>query len=57
MAETTTTTAPAAEKTQTVRPTRPDEAAFQKELAAAEKEHKASMDRLVSIRLPIGTAV
>lgn len=49
MAETATTTAPAADpKAAPVRPTRPDEKVFQTELAKAEKEHKASMERFVS---------
>lgn len=48
MAETATSPAPAAENKQAhVRPTKPDEEVFKKELAKAEKEHKASMDRLV----------
>lgn len=37
--------APAAESQ--ARPTRPDEKAFNESLAKAEKDHKASMDRLV----------
>ena len=49
MAETAAAPAPAAEKTQVVRPTRPDESAFQKALTEAEKAHKASMDKLVSL--------
>lgn len=47
MAETAPATAPAADKPQTTRPTKPDENAFQAEVAQAEKAHKASMDRLV----------
>lgn len=52
MADTAAATAPAAEKAaQATRPTRPDEAAYQQNLTAAEKAHKAAMDRLVRIDL------
>jgi hypothetical protein len=50
MAETATSPAPAADKADkqaNVRPAKPDENLFKQELAKAEKEHKASMDRLV----------
>lgn len=47
MAETATATAPEADKPQATRPQKPDENAFQTALAQAEKEHKASMERLV----------
>lgn len=48
MAEAATATAPAADKSATThRPTKPDENVFKKDLAAAEKAHKAAMDRLV----------
>lgn len=54
MAETATATAPAADNAQqTTRPQKPDENAFQADLAKAEKEHKASMERLVQIPLPL----
>lgn len=47
MAETAPAAAPVADNTQATRPTKPDENAFQTELAQAEKAHKASMERLV----------
>ena len=47
MAETATASAPVADKTQGVRPPKPDENAFNADLVQAEKAHKASMDRLV----------
>lgn len=53
MAETATSPAPAADKADkqaNVRPAKPDENLFKQELAKAEKEHKASMDRLVRSR-------
>lgn len=49
MAETATAPAPAAEKATSTRPTKPDENVFKEELAKAEKDHKASMDRLVRL--------
>lgn len=39
--------APAADSAPSTRPTRPDENVFKQELAKAEKEHKASMDKFV----------
>lgn len=47
MAETATSPAPAAADKGHVRPAKPDENLFKEELAKAEKDHKASMDRLV----------
>lgn len=48
MAESTNGSGPAEPKVeQTARPTRPDEAAFNKNLVDAEKAHKASMEKLV----------
>ncbi|KAK2595307.1 multicopy suppressor of BFA (Brefeldin A) [Conoideocrella luteorostrata] len=49
--------APAAETSQAVRPTRPDEKAFNEALVKAEKEHKASMDRLNAIKAKIDIAM
>lgn len=48
---TTTVAAPAAEAAPApgARPTRPDEKIFKEELAKAEKEHKASMDKFVCV--------
>jgi len=58
MAETATATAPAADKAQqTTRPQKPDENAFQADLAKAEKEHKASMERLSAIKAKIDIAL
>lgn len=39
--------APAADSAPAARPTKPDENVFKEELAKAEKEHKASMDKFV----------
>ena len=51
-AATTTAAAPAAEtQAHAVRPTRPNEEQFKADLAKAEKEHKASMDKFVSFLL------
>ncbi|KAK8932120.1 hypothetical protein H634G_04603 [Metarhizium anisopliae BRIP 53293] len=47
--------APAAESQ--ARPTRPDEKAFNESLAKAEKDHKASMDRLNAIKAKIDIAL
>lgn len=41
------TAAPAADSAPSTRPTKPDENVFKQELAKAEKEHKASMDKFV----------
>jgi hypothetical protein len=41
--------APEAAAAPTGRPTRPDENIFKEELAKAEKEHKASMDKFVCV--------
>ncbi|KAJ3501610.1 hypothetical protein NM208_g16902 [Fusarium decemcellulare] len=57
MAETATAPAPAAEKQTTTRPQKPDENVFKEELAKAEKEHKASMDRLAAIKAKIDIAM
>jgi hypothetical protein len=51
MAET--ATAPAPEAQASTRPSKPDEAAFKVALANAEKEHKASMDKLVCYLFPM----
>ncbi|QPG94939.1 hypothetical protein C2857_007365 [Epichloe festucae Fl1] len=48
--------APAADA-QNARPTRPDEKAFNEALAKAEKDHKASMDRLNAIKAKIDIAM
>ncbi len=45
-------TAPAADKTQKVKPERPDEEEFKADLAKAEKEHAAVQERLVGNMLP-----
>jgi hypothetical protein len=50
MAETAPAAALAAESASNTRPTRPDENAFKEQLAKAEKEHKASMDKLVRLQ-------
>jgi uncharacterized coiled-coil DUF342 family protein len=58
MAETAPAAAPAAETTTTgVRPTRPDENAFKENVAKAEKEHKASMDKLNAVKAKIEIAM
>ncbi|KAF4459759.1 brefeldin A resistance BFR1 (maintenance of normal ploidy) [Fusarium albosuccineum] len=57
MAETATAPALAAEKQTTTRPQKPDENVFKEELAKAEKEHKASMDRLAAIKAKIDIAM
>ncbi|KAG5747230.1 hypothetical protein H9Q69_003251 [Fusarium xylarioides] len=60
MAETATSPAPAADKTDkqaNVRPAKPDENLFKQELAKAEKEHKASMDRLAAVKAKIDIAM
>ncbi|PTB45554.1 hypothetical protein M441DRAFT_320293 [Trichoderma asperellum CBS 433.97] len=51
--------APAAEAAPapSVRPTRPDEKVFKEELAKAEKEHKASMDKFNAIKAKIDVAL
>ncbi|KAJ4270269.1 multicopy suppressor of BFA (Brefeldin A) [Fusarium torreyae] len=57
MAETATSPAPAADKQAHVRPTKPDENVFKEELAKAEKDHKASMDRLTAVKAKIDIAM
>ncbi|RSL52316.1 hypothetical protein CEP54_010993 [Fusarium duplospermum] len=57
MAETATAPAPAADKQAHVRPTKPDENAFKEALAKAEKDHKASMDRLAAVKAKIDIAM
>ncbi|KAF4503651.1 brefeldin A resistance BFR1 (maintenance of normal ploidy) [Fusarium agapanthi] len=60
MAETATSPAPAADKADkqaNARPAKPDENLFKQELAKAEKEHKASMDRLAAIKAKIEIAM
>ncbi|KAF5605049.1 brefeldin A resistance BFR1 (maintenance of normal ploidy) [Fusarium pseudocircinatum] len=60
MAETATSPAPAADKADkqaNVRPAKPDENLFKQELAKAEKEHKASMDRLAAVKAKIEIAM
>ncbi|KAF9765277.1 hypothetical protein IL306_002451 [Fusarium sp. DS 682] len=60
MAETATSPAPAADKADkqaNVRPTKPDENLFKQELAKAEKEHKAAMDRLAAVKAKIEIAM
>ncbi|KAH7167609.1 hypothetical protein DER46DRAFT_291229 [Fusarium sp. MPI-SDFR-AT-0072] len=60
MAETATSPAPAADKADkqaNVRPPKPDENLFKQELAKAEKEHKASMDRLAAVKAKIEIAM
>ncbi|KAF4980773.1 hypothetical protein FZEAL_3287 [Fusarium zealandicum] len=57
MAETATAPAAAADKQNTARPTKPDDNVFKEELAKAEKEHKASMDRLAAIKAKIDIAM
>ncbi|CAK7212426.1 multicopy suppressor of BFA (Brefeldin A) [Sporothrix bragantina] len=54
MAET--ATAPAADATQATRPQKPDEDAYQKALAAAEKEHKDVMTRFNAVKAKIEIA-
>ncbi|KAI6785430.1 Chromosome segregation ATPase [Emericellopsis cladophorae] len=49
--------APAADTTQQQRPTKPDEDAYNKSLVAAEKAHKAAMDRLNAIKAKIDIAM
>ncbi|UKZ73848.1 hypothetical protein TrVFT333_001501 [Trichoderma virens FT-333] len=49
--------APAADAAPTTRPTRPDENVFKQELAKAEKEHKASMDKFNAIKAKIDVAL
>ncbi|KAI5463466.1 hypothetical protein BGZ63DRAFT_422817 [Mariannaea sp. PMI_226] len=56
MADTATAPAPAADKTTTTRPTKPDENVFKEELAKAEKAHKAAMDRLNAVKAKIDIA-
>jgi len=56
MAETAIATAPEADKPQATRPHKPDENAFQTALAQAEKEHKASMERLNAVKAKIDLA-
>ncbi|KAL6881192.1 hypothetical protein J3F83DRAFT_721382 [Trichoderma novae-zelandiae] len=51
------TPAPAADAAPAARPTRPDENAFKEALAKAEKEHKASMDKLNAIKAKIDVAL
>ncbi|KAJ4149631.1 multicopy suppressor of BFA (Brefeldin A) [Fusarium falciforme] len=57
MAETATAPAPAADKQAHTRPTKPDENAFKEALAKAEKDHKASMDRLAAVKAKIEIAM
>jgi uncharacterized coiled-coil DUF342 family protein len=57
MAETAPAAAPAAETTSNTRPTKPDENVFKEQLAKAEKEHKASMDKLNAIKAKIDLAL
>ncbi|KAF4972673.1 hypothetical protein FSARC_822 [Fusarium sarcochroum] len=57
MAETATSPAPAADKQAHVRPAKPDENVFKEELAKAEKDHKASMDRLAAVKSKIDIAM
>ncbi|CVK89367.1 hypothetical protein FPRO06_03932 [Fusarium proliferatum] len=60
MAETATSPAPVADKADkqaNVRPAKPDENLFKQELAKAEKEHKASMDRLAAVKAKIEIAM
>ncbi|KAF5554893.1 brefeldin A resistance BFR1 (maintenance of normal ploidy) [Fusarium mexicanum] len=60
MAETATSPAPAADKADkqaNARPAKPDENLFKEELAKAEKEHKASMDRLAAVKAKIEIAM
>ncbi|KAK4080290.1 hypothetical protein H0G86_001002 [Trichoderma simmonsii] len=49
--------APAADSAPSTRPTRPDENVFKQELAKAEKEHKASMDKFNAIKAKIDVAL
>ncbi|KAL6698169.1 hypothetical protein J3F84DRAFT_366714 [Trichoderma pleuroticola] len=49
--------APAADSAPSARPTRPDENVFKQELAKAEKEHKASMDKFNAIKAKIDVAL
>ncbi|RFU77852.1 nuclear segregation bfr1 [Trichoderma arundinaceum] len=49
--------APAAASAPAARPTRPDENVFKQELAKAEKEHKASMDKFNAIKAKIDVAL
>ncbi|KAL7950190.1 hypothetical protein V8C42DRAFT_309726 [Trichoderma barbatum] len=49
--------APAADAAPAARPTRPDENVFKQELAKAEKEHKASMDKFNAIKAKIDVAL
>ncbi|KAM0431854.1 hypothetical protein ACHAPT_005106 [Fusarium lateritium] len=57
MAETATAPAPAADKQAHTRPTKPDENVFKEALAKAEKDHKASMDRLAAVKAKIDIAM
>ncbi|KAJ4189843.1 multicopy suppressor of BFA (Brefeldin A) [Fusarium falciforme] len=57
MAETATAPAPGADKQAHTRPTKPDENAFKEALAKAEKDHKASMDRLAAVKAKIEIAM
>ncbi|KAF5022267.1 hypothetical protein F66182_5706 [Fusarium sp. NRRL 66182] len=57
MAESATATASAADKQANTRPTKPDENAYKEELAKAEKDHKASMDRLAAVKAKIEIAM
>ncbi|KAL5090666.1 hypothetical protein Trisim1_004289 [Trichoderma cf. simile WF8] len=49
--------APAADSAPSTRPTKPDENVFKQELAKAEKEHKASMDKFNAIKAKIDVAL
>ncbi|KAL7957523.1 hypothetical protein V8C34DRAFT_285439 [Trichoderma compactum] len=49
--------APGADSAPSTRPTRPDENVFKQELAKAEKEHKASMDKFNAIKAKIDVAL
>ncbi|GAB0137396.1 hypothetical protein EsDP_00005661 [Epichloe bromicola] len=57
MAETAASAKAPAADAQNARPTRPDEKAFNEALAKAEKDHKASMDRLNAIKAKIDIAM
>ncbi|KAF7562499.1 hypothetical protein G7046_g1637 [Stylonectria norvegica] len=50
-------TAPAGDKAAITRPSKPDENVFKEELAKAEKDHKASMDRLGAVKAKIDIAM